>query len=66
MTVTMMGRWKGKGNHITLLKEEAPFLRKHGAVSTRCGRCFAGSYAGEIICATTFPDCILTQGLSML
>ena len=58
MPVTMVSRWKGKGDHVTLLKEEAPFLRKHGAISVRCGRCFAGSYADEIVCATTFPDWI--------
>jgi hypothetical protein len=39
-----------------LLKEEAALLKKHGAISVRGGRCFAGSYAGEVVCATTFPD----------
>lgn len=58
MSVTMVSRWKGKEDHTPLLKEEAPFLRRHGAISIRCGRCFAGSYAGELVCATTFPDWI--------
>ena len=55
MSVTMVSRWKGKGDHATLLKEEPPFPKKHGAISIRCGHCFAGSYAGELVCATTFP-----------
>ena len=46
MSVTMVSRWKGKEDHTPLLKEEAPFLRRHGAISIRCGRRFAGSYAG--------------------
>src|SRR5215468_1149872 len=58
MSVTMVSRWKGKEDPTTLLKEETPFLKKHGAISIRCGRFFAGSYAGEIVCATTFPDWI--------
>ena len=58
MSVTMVSRWKGKGDYMTLIKEETPFLRRHGAISIRCGHCFAGSYVGEIVCATTFPDWI--------
>jgi hypothetical protein len=56
MSVTMVSRWKGNEDYAPLLKEEAPFLKKHGAISVRNGRCFAGSYAGEIVCATTFAD----------
>ena len=55
MSVTMVSRWKGKEDPTPLLKEETPFLKKHGAISIRCGRCFAGSYAGEIVCATLSP-----------
>jgi len=37
--LAMVSRWKGKGDHATLLKEEASFLKKHGAISIRCGHC---------------------------
>ena len=56
MSVTIVSRWRGKEDHIALLTQEAPLLKKHGAISVRSGRCFAGSYAGEIVCETTFPD----------
>jgi len=56
MAVTIVSRWKGNDDYTELLKEEASFLKKHGAISIRSGRCFAGSYAGEIVCTTTFPD----------
>ncbi len=58
MAVTIVSRWKGRDDPMPLLREEAPFLKKHGAISIRNGRCFAGSYAGEIVCATTFADWI--------
>ncbi len=56
MTVTIVSRWQGSEDHSALIKEEAPFLKRHGAISVWSGRCHAGSYAGEIVCATTFPD----------
>jgi len=56
MSVKTVSRWKGNEDYTALLKAEAPFLKKYGAISVQGGRCFAGSYAGEIVCETTFAD----------
>ena len=56
MMVTIVSRWKGDGDCSALLKEEAPYLKRYGAISVRGDRCFAGSFAGEIVCSTTFAD----------
>lgn len=56
MSVTLVSRWKGEGDHGALLKKEVPLLKKHGAISIKAGRCFSGSYAGELVCSAAFPD----------
>ena len=56
MAVVVVSRWKGNPQDMRILREGAPSLKRHGAVSVRAGQCWAGPYAGQIYGAITFPD----------
>lgn len=55
MAIVHIVRWKGP-NDLTLAREAAPLLKKHGAVSVRIGYGFAGDYMGQVVASITFPD----------
>jgi hypothetical protein len=56
MAVVVVSRWKGNPQDIRILREGAPNLKRHGAVSVRVGQCWVGTYAGQIFGAITFAD----------
>ena len=55
MAITHVVRFKGP-NDLTLAREAAPLLKKHGAVSVRIGYGFSGAFIGQAIGAITFRD----------
>jgi hypothetical protein len=56
MAVVIVTRFKGNPDFVPMLKEAAAILKKHGAMSVRGGRCYAGSYAGQVVVATALAD----------
>jgi uncharacterized protein DUF6854 len=56
MAIVSVSRWKGDAQDISLVREIAPVLKRHGAVSVRFGSCHAGTYAGQLFAVLTFPD----------
>ena len=56
MAIIAISRFKGAGAYGALARQSAVLLKKHGALSVQVGRCQSGSYAGEIVVATTFAD----------
>src|SRR5436305_1610303 len=56
MAVVQVSRWKGNAADTRLVKEIAPILKKHGAVSVRLGNCTVGPYAGQVFTVLTFAD----------
>ena len=56
MAVVVVSRWKGNPQDMRILREGAPNLKRHGAVSVRAGQCWAGPYAGQIYGVITFAD----------
>jgi hypothetical protein len=56
MAVVSVSRWKGNAQDTRLVKEVAPVLKKHGAVSVRLGNCTVGPYAGQVFTVLTFAD----------
>jgi hypothetical protein len=55
MAIVHIVRAKGP-NDLTLAREAAPLLKKHGALSVRIGYGFAGQYMGQVVAAVTFRD----------
>jgi hypothetical protein len=57
MPIVAVSRWKGSADQaLPIAREVAPILKKHGAISVRCGPCFAGPDAGQVYVAITFAD----------
>jgi hypothetical protein len=56
MAVVSVSRWKGNPQDTRLVKEVAPVLKKHGALSVRLGNCAVGPYAGQVFTVLTFAD----------
>jgi hypothetical protein len=56
MAVIVVTRWKGNHDHMSLVREAAAILKRHGATSVRAGRVFSGAFAGQVTVVTTFPD----------
>jgi hypothetical protein len=57
MAVVSVSRWKGNTQDATaLVKEAAPLLKKHGAVSVRWGQCHTGEYVGQHFAVVTYPN----------
>ena len=56
MAIVSVSRWKGNAQDTRLVKEVAPILKKHGAVSVRLGNCTVGPYAGQVFTTLTFTD----------
>ena len=55
MAIVHIVRAKGP-NDLSLAREAAPLLKKHGAVSVWIGYGFAGAYIGQVVAAVTFND----------
>jgi hypothetical protein len=56
MAVVSVSRWKGNAQDTSLVREIAPVLKRHGAVSVRFGPCHAGAYAGQLFAVIAFAD----------
>jgi hypothetical protein len=56
MAIVAVSRWKGNYQDLSLAKEIAPVLKRHGAVSVRIGNCYSGAYAGQVFGILPFAD----------
>jgi hypothetical protein len=57
MAIIAVSRWKGDYEKaLPILREASPIMKQSGAISLASGVCHAGSGAGLIHTAATFPD----------
>jgi len=55
MAIISVSRWKGP-NDLSLAKDAAPMLKKHGATSVQIGTVYMGEYCGLHVIVMAYPD----------